>query len=240
MPMQRSLFSTACLPWLFVLLCVGSAGAKLDSSGQAVTVVTEFSYAAGLDESRESARALALYGAKQKAVSICVEQFVAQGLLEEHINGRKEILCLVNDAASYRLLESTFDKGSQTFTIKIRTDLSLADFVKAEIRNEELNDEERHFSLKEEMEPSVPSTIAPALELSRAYRYIRNRSWRMAIIYMDHLETKYPHWGGLQLSKAKAYLGMHETEKALSTLRSACYLGTQEACLMINLLDPPD
>jgi hypothetical protein len=62
----------------------------------------------------------------------------------------------------------------------------------------------------------------------------------MAIIYMDHLETKYPHWGGLQLAKAKAYLGMHETEKALSTLKSACYLGKQEACLMINLLDPPD
>jgi hypothetical protein len=240
MTMQRSLLSAVFLAWLFVMLPVGSAGAKLAPNGQAVTAVTEYSYAAGPNESRETARALGLYGAKQRAVSICVERLVAQGLLEERIKRRKEILCLVNDSASYRLLESTFDKGSRTFTIKIIADLSLADFVKAEIRNEELNDEERHFTLREEMEPSVSSTLEPALELSRAYRYISNQRWRMAIIYTDHLETKYLHWGDLQLAKAMAYLGMHETEKALSSLRSACNLGTQEACLKLNLLDPPD
>jgi hypothetical protein len=222
------------------MLSAGPAGAKTDPSGPAVSAVSMFSYALGPDESRETARTLALYGAKQKAVSIGAERLAAQGLLEEHINRRKDILCLVNDSASYRLLESTFDKGSQTFTIEISTVLSLADFVKAEIRNEELNDEERHFSLKKEMEPSVSSTLEPALELSRAYRYIHNRRWRMAIIYMDHLETKYPHWGDLQLAKAMAYLGMHQTAKALSTLRSACYRGTLEACIKINLLDPPD
>lgn len=238
--MKLSLVSTVCQAWLFVLIAIGPACARIDTNGQAITTITEFSYATGPDESRETARALALFGAKQKAVSIGAERLVAEGLLAEHINHRKEILCLVNDAAPYSLLESSFDKGSHTFTIKIRADLSLADFVKAEIRNEDLDRQERHFSLKEEMEPTVSSAINPALELSRAYRYIHNGRWRMAIIYMDHLETKYPHWGGLQLAKATAFMGMHETEKALSTLRSACYLGTQEACLKINLLDPPD
>jgi hypothetical protein len=74
-------------------------------------------------------------------------------------------------------------------------------------------------------------TIAPARELSRAYRYIRKHHWRMAIIYLDHLEKKYPHWGTLFLAKAMAYLGMHETDRAISALSSACYLGDQEACL---------
>jgi hypothetical protein len=97
-----------------------------------------------------------------------------------------------------------------------------------------------HFSLQEEMEPVVSSTIAPARELSRAYRYIRKHHWRMAIIYLDHLEKKYPHWGTLFLAKAMAYLGMHETDRAISALSSACYLGDQEACLKINELDPSD
>ena len=84
------------------------------------------------------------------------------------------------------------------------------------------------------MEPVVSETIDPAKELSRAHRYLRKHHWRMAIIYLDHLEGKYPHWGALFFAKALGFQGMHETERAKEALSSACRLGSREACMKIN------
>jgi hypothetical protein len=113
-------------------------------------------------------------------------------------------------------------------------------FVKAEIRNAALEKEEMQFSLQEEMEPVVPQAIDPAKDLSRAYRYVRKHHWRMAIIYLDHLEKKYPHWGALFYAKAMGFKGMHETEKAIASLSLACDLGNQDACMEIEAADPSD
>jgi hypothetical protein len=151
-----------------------------------------------------------------------------------------EVFCHVVDRLQYSLLDDSFSEKDRIASIKIKSSVSLTDFVRAEIRNTEFEKEETNFSLQEEMEPVVLPTIAPALELSRAYRYIRKHHWRMAIIYLDHLEKKYPHWGTLFLATSMAYLGMHETERAISALSSACYLGDKEACLKLNQLDPPD
>ena len=237
--MKLRLPIAVCLAALLVIL-TPAVHAAPGVTGPGVTAEADFAYTAGPGESRETARALALYGARQKIVSLCAERLAAGGVLKDYGNRRMAIFCLVNDAMTPTLLDASFDATSRTWTVNIKGTLSLADFVRAEIRNQDLNRQEQHFTLKEEMEPSLSPTIAPALELSRAYRYVSNRHWRMAIIYMDHLETKYAHWGALYLAKAEAYLGMHEQEKALSALRSACYLGVQEACMQINVLDPPD
>ena len=228
-----------------VLLCTflmvvhaGTAAAKVGAADRQMETVTAFSYAAGSGETHETAAALALYGAKHKPVVMAAGRLAEAGLLNAEANRKMAIYCLVADGMRPDVIEQSVDAGSRTYTVKIRSVLSLTDYVKADIRNQSLEKEEMHLSLKEEMEPAVPTGIAPALELSRAYRYIANDHWRMAIIYMDHLETKYPHWGALQLAKATAYLGMHEQERALSALHSACYLGVEEACLKINGLDP--
>lgn len=115
------------------------------------------------------------------------------------------------------------------------TVLTLADYVGADIRNESLETEEMHLSLKEEMEPEVLATIDTAVELSRAHRYISQDHWRMAIIYMDHLGTKHHPWGALCLAKATAYKGMNKTDQALMALRSACNLDVQQACVKIRM-----
>ena len=214
--------------------------AEADSTGREMQTVTAFSYHAGPGDSQETARALALYGASHKAVLLSADHLAGRGLLKDYGDRKMEIFCLVADELQYRIIDESFSEKNRIATIKIECSVSLKDFVRAEIRDAAFEKEELSFSLQEEMEPVISPTIAPAQEISRAYRYIRNHHWRMAIIYLDHLEKKYPHWGTLFLAKAMAYLGMHETDRATSALTSACYLGNQEACLRMNELDPSD
>ncbi len=214
--------------------------ADADSSLEGMQTVTAFSYHASLVDSRQIAHALALYGAKYQSVLLSADQLAGRGLLKDYGDRQMEIFCLVVDKMQYSMLDDSFSEEDRIAVTKIKSGVSLTDFVKAEIRNAEFEKAEANFTLQEEMEPVVPPAIAPALELSRAYRYIRRHHWRMAIIYLDHLEKKYPHWGPLFLAKSMAYLGMHETERGISALSSACYLGDQEACLKLNELDPPD
>ena len=218
----------------------GGSVAEADSTVQEMQTVTVFSYHAGPGDSRQTARALALYGATHQAVLLTADHLAGRRLLKDYGDRKMEIFCLVADELQYRIINESFSEKSRVATIKIESSVSLKDFVRAEIRDAAFEKEELKFSLQEEMEPVVPPTIAPAQELSRAYRYIRNHHWRMAIIYLDHLERKYPHWGSLFLAKAMAYLGMHEIDRAMSALTSACYLGNQEACLRMNELDPSD
>jgi hypothetical protein len=218
----------------------GMSSAEENSKTQEMPAVTAFSYHAGPGDSRQTARALALYGATYKAVLLSADHLAGRGLLKDYGDRRMEVFCLVADELTSGIIHESFSEENNITTAKIKTSVSLNDFVRAEIRNAAFEKEEMHFSLQEEMEPVVSSTIAPARELSRAYRYIRKHHWRMAIIYLDHLEKKYPHWGTLFLAKARAYLGMRETDRAISALSSACYMGDQEACLKINELDPSD
>ena len=233
------LISAYCLISLMALTA-GTAWSKEAANGRCYDAVTTYSYTAGADEAPTTARALALFGAKYKAVVQIADRLTEVGLLRANDNREKAVFCLVADAMASRVVKQSNDTVSHTYTATINSTLCLTDYVKAEIRNDSLERKEEHFSFKEEMEPAVSPVVSPALELSRAYRYISHGQWRMAIIYMDHLETKYPNWGVLHLAMASAYQGIHENAKALSALSSACYLGVQEACMKINALDPPD
>jgi hypothetical protein len=239
--MMRSILLLAgCLVVLMPGLPLGPALAGEGTGDRPMAIVTDCSYTAGLNETSETALALALYCATQKAVDLSADRLADAGLLMVDADRRMEIFCLVADAIQPELLEKSVDEKTLTYTVRIKSSLSLTDFVKAEIRNDTLEKEETNFSLKEELEPVVDPAIAPALELSRAYRYIRNRHWRMAIIYMDHLEKKYPRWGALYMAKAAAYLGLHEQQRAILALTSACDLGVKDACLKMHALDLPE
>jgi hypothetical protein len=237
---KAALHVATCLTVSLLFFGGGQAWPRVNTSDRQIQAVSGFSYTATPDETAEKAQSLALFGAKYKAVVRCADQLVKEGLLQSDDKRNMAIFCLVADTMQPHVIEQSLDTDSHTYTVKINSTLSLTDYVKAEIRNEALDKEEIHFSLKEELEPSMSPDIAPALELSRTYRYISHDHWRMAIIYMDHLENKYPRWGALHLAKATAFLGMHENGRALNELSSACYLGTQEACLEFDTLDPPE
>lgn len=213
---------------------------RTDDDLQGMQTVTAFSYRAGPGDSRETARALALFGAQHKAVLRSAETLARGGLAIDYGDKQREILCLAADELQFRVMDESYSEKTGTYAITIKAAVSLGDFVKAEIRNAGLDKEERQFSFQEEMEPVVPQAIDPAKDLSRAYRYIRKQHWRMAIIYLDHLEKKYPHWGTLVHAKAMGFNGMHETELAVESLSLACDLGDQSACIELQAVDQSD
>lgn len=213
---------------------------ETDRDLQEIQTVTEFSYHAGAGDTRETARALTLFGAQYKAVLRSAERLIGGGLLVEYGDKRREIFCLAADELPFRVIDESFVEKTNTSTVTIKATVSLSDFIRAEIRNAALEKEEMQFSFQEEMEPVVLQAIDPARELSRAYRYVRKGHWRMAIIYLDHLEKKYPHWGALFHAKALGFKGMHETERAVEALSLACELGNQEACGEIDAAGQTD
>ena len=219
---------------VLVYLHAGASLPYADDDSQAVQTVTECSYHAGPGDSPEIARALALFGAQYEAVSIAARHLAGRGLLKNYGDRKMEIFCLVAGGLPTTILAASYSDKTHTWSAKIKSRVSLADFVRAEIRNTALEKEELQFTWKEEMEPVVPEALDPATELSRAYRYLRRHHWRMAIIYLDHLEVKYPHWGALFFAKAAGFEGMHETERAMEAMSSACRLGNREACIQIN------
>jgi len=111
------------------------AWSKVAANERQLEAVTTYSYTAGADESTDTARALALFGAKYKAVTQIADQLADAGLLEADANRRMAIFCLVADAMMPRVLEQSIDTASHTYTAKITSTLDLADFVKAELRN---------------------------------------------------------------------------------------------------------
>ena len=114
--------------------------------------------------------------------------------------------------------------------MKVESVLTSLDFMEAQIRDEELDKIESSFSYSDEMGQPVSNIIDPGEELSRAYRYIRKEQWRLSIIYLDHLQIKYPYWGDLLQAKAIAFYGMNKIDEMLDALNTACSLNNQEAC----------
>ena len=138
-----------------------------------------FSYRAGPGDSKDTMHALALYGAKHEAVVRAAGQLAARGLLKAYGERQMEVYCLVADRLQFSIADESFSKDGRTCKVTIKSRVSLSDFVSAEIDDAVLEKEEQHFSLQEEMEPTVSPALHPARELSRAYRYIGKHHWRI-------------------------------------------------------------
>lgn len=233
----KSIFLAMVLIHSYAGSYAGVSIAEADSSAQEFQTITAFSYHAGPGDSLKTDHALALYGAKPKGVLLAAKQLAGRGLLEDYGDEQMAVFCLVADELRSSIIDESFSEKSNTYTTSIKSRVSLNDFVKAEIKNAALEKKETHSSLKDEMEPVVSATIDPAQELSRAYRYLGKQHWRMAIIYLDGLEKKYPHWDALFLAKSMGFQGMQETKRAQEALSSACKLGNQEACIKIRAAD---
>lgn len=203
---------------------------KGNKSDDTLTLVTDFAYKIGPGDSKEKYVPLALYGAKSKAVVLSAKYLADKGLLADFGEKQREIFCLAADEVQTTVIDERYVEPKKAYYVKIRSTPTITDFIKAEIKNSELDRKERSFSWQEEMDQHVDTSIDPAQELSRAYRYIRNRQWRIAIIYLDHLEKKYPNWAELYLAKATGFSAMHDIERVREALTTSCSLGNQGAC----------
>lgn len=216
--------------FLSIFLCVVTCDAGDLPQNGVFAIVTDSTYRMGAGDSEEMARALAIFEAKMKAVTLAAKYLVHKGELAHYEKRQNEIFHLVPRQIAPVVLEEKFDTASQSHYIKIRSEISSLDFIRAEIEDAELQEKEERFSFDREMEQTVAGEIEPGKELSRAYRYIRKGEWRMAIIFLDHLEKKYANWGEVLLAKAIALYGTGDKTGMLEALADACRLGTQEAC----------
>jgi hypothetical protein len=215
---------------LLVIMSTRPCVAGDQKEDDTIKVITEYSYRLEGKDKKEKARALALFGAKLKAVNLAAKYLIHKGLLEHYEKKQSEIFCLTTNEITVSMMDEKFDRETNSYAVKINSEITSLDFIKAQIKDLEFEKKESNFSYSQEMEQPVSKSIDPGKELSRAYRYIRQEQWRIAIIYLDHLEKKYPYWGDIFLAKAIAFYGMDDTVKMAEALKAACSLDNQEAC----------
>jgi len=195
-----------------------------------ITLTTEYSYRMGENDSKPKSEALCLFGAKLKAVKLAAKYLTHKGVLAHYEKKQGEIFCLTTNEIDVSIIDQKFYPDKNSYDVKIKSEITSVDFIKAEIRDSELEKKESNFSYSEEMEQPATKIINPGEELSRAYRYIRKEQWRISIIYLGHLEKKYPNWGEVFLAKAIAFYGMDDIDKMVDSLKKACSLNNPEAC----------
>ena len=203
----------------------------------AIAVTGDFTYKMGAGDTRKKASVLALFGAKLKAVNLAAKYLSHKGVLEHYENKQNEIFYLTTDEIQVSIASEKFDPQLRSYYVKITSWISPLDFIKAQIKDLALIKEEARFSYGKEMEQPVTKEIDPGNELSRAYRYIRKGHWRIAIIYLDHLQKKYPNWGEVFMARAIAFFAMDDSIGMINALRRACALENQEACSELSGLD---
>ena len=202
-----------------------------------INVMTDFTYRIGDKDSKEKSRALSLFGAKLKAVNLAAKYLTHKGVLRHYEKKQNEIFCLTTNEIDVSIIGEKFYQDTNSYYVKIKSEVTSVDFIRAQIKDSELDKNESSFSYRKEMEQPVSMIINPGEELSRAYRYIRKKQWRISIIYLDHLEKKYPHWGDVFLAKAIAFFGMDDIDKMVDALKIACSLNNQEACNELLIFD---
>jgi hypothetical protein len=221
---------------LCIVLLFPSQALSKDDSADTIELITAFTYRAAPGESQEIFKALGLYGAKIKAVELSAKYLTHKGLLEHYGKRQHEIFCLAVDEIDAAIVDENYSEKRAEYTVRIKSNVRITNFIQAEIKNLELERAEYNFSYDQEMEQYVSSAIDPGKELSRAYRYIRQGQWRIAIIYLNHLGQKYPNWGEIYIAKAIGYYSLHDIDKMIDALKTACSLDYAEACKELQSL----
>lgn len=227
---------TGALACLLVLLPL-SAPASDRFPDDGVTVSAEYAYLPLTPESEKKARPLALFGARARAAEIGAKYLSHRGLLAHFGDRQKEILCLAAEQIEAEVVAEHFTPETGETVVRIRARVEALDFVRAENADQELAEKEKTLSFRQEMEQPVSAEVSPGKELSRAYRYLRQKQWRIAVIYLDHLQRKYPNWSEVYLAKAIGYYSLNQITRMTDALQLACRLNNQEACDDMRSLD---
>jgi hypothetical protein len=186
--------------------------------------------------SADIARQVALFIAKRKAVDEAGSYLAAKSTIPAYELNKEEIYSLVAREIDAMILEEDQQTAYRdpTYHVRIRALVKPSDFIKAE--NEDAKDihSEQNESFQKEMEQPVSAQIDPGKDIAKAYRLLRENKWRIAMIYLHHLEQKYPYWGRLYMVKAATHLHLNEPGLRHKALDDACRFGHQLACEEIS------
>lgn len=178
------------------------------------------------------AKKVALFTATRKAVELAGRYLLRNSLIEVYGLEKDEIYCLTAREVQAELLEEKIEAVGKAsiYSVRIRVRVQASDFIKADVEDTKLEQEEINESYREEMEQHVSVEIDPGRDIAKAYRLLREKKWRLAMIYLNHLEIKYPNWNSIYMAKAVTHYILQEPERMKKALEDACRLGHHMAC----------
>jgi hypothetical protein len=196
------------------------------------------SYRMEADSSVDLAKKVALFSAKRKAVELAGRYLARNSLIEVYELNKDEIYSLAASEIQAEILEEKRETVGKIFIyrVRIRARIQASDFIKAEMEDTKLEKKEAQESYREEMEQPISAEIDPGRDIAKAYRLLREKKWRIAMIYLDHLEKKYPNWDSIYMAKAITHYINHKPVFMKKALNEACRLGNQMACDDLNNL----
>jgi len=195
-------------------------------------IEAEGSYRMQAGSSIDLAKKLSLFIARRKAVDLAGRYLSRKSLIKVYELNRDEIYSLAAMEIRAEILEEKRETLGQTLTyrVRIRAWIDPSDFIKAEIEDARQEKNDAEASYREEMEQHISAEVDPGREIAKAYRLLREKKWRIAMIYLNHLEKKYPNWDSIYVAKAITHYILHEPEFMKTALNEACRLGNQMAC----------
>ena len=215
---------------LLVLFAMNSVASAAEDD--IFEIEAEGSYRMQAGSSIDLAKKLSLFIAKRKAVDLAGRYLSRKSLIKIYELNRDEIYSLAAMEIRAEILEEKREAVGQTLTyrVRIRAWIEPSDFIKAEIEDVRQEKNDAKESYREEMEQHVSAEIDPGRDIAKAYRLIREKKWRIAMIYLNHLEKKYPNWDSIYMAKAITHYILHEPEFMKKALTQACQLDNQIAC----------
>ena len=215
-----------------LLLFFSINGIALAVDNEIFEVEAEGRYQMVAGASIELAKKIALFAAKRKAVDLAGRYLSRKGLIEVYELNRDEIYSLAAREIEAEILEEKCPEVGKTskYRVRIRARVQAADFVKAEMADTRQEKKEAKESFREEMEQHISAEIDPGRDIAKAYRLLREKKWRIAMIYLNHLEKKYPNWDSIYMAKAITHYILHKPVFMKKALNEARRLGDQMAC----------
>ena len=215
---------------LFLILVDGVASAAKEVN--TIEIEAEGSYQMGAVSSIDLAKKVAIFNAKRHAVDLAGRYFSHKSLIKTYEPNKDEIYSLVARDIQADILEEKCEtlKKTSTYRLRIRAKIMASDFVKAEIEDAKQEKQESNESYREEMEQPISAEIDPGKDIAKAYRLLREKKWRIAMIYLNHMAKKYPNWDSIYMAKAITHYILNEPIFMETALNAACRLGNNTAC----------
>ena len=195
-------------------------------------IETEGSYRMEAGSSVDLAKKVALFTAKREAIALAGRYLSRNSLIEIYELDKDEIYSLAAREVQAKIVVEKWETVGKTSTyrLRIRVRIQASDFIKAKMENTALEKEEAKESYREEMAQHISTEIDPGRDIAKAYRLLREKKWRIAMIYLNHLGKKYPSWDSIYMAKAITQYILHEPAFMKKSLNEACRLGNQMAC----------
>jgi len=128
----------------------------------------------------------------------------------------------IETEGSYRMVLSS--------SVDLAKKVALFTAKRKAIEDNKQEQKEAQESYQEEMEQPISAEIDPGRDIAKAYRLMREKKWRITMIYLNHLEKKYPNWDSIYMAQAITHYILHEPVFMKKALNEACRLGNSTAC----------